>query len=486
MRFAQLEADRFAANCYAHSAMQITVEPPIASWCFTLRDDAARSAAQRSVNQTAERLHTPQLISTSPLIATGHQAWLWHPGILAKHIAAKIAAEKENGQPLNLIVDTDAHEGLRVELPIIDDQRLSVEIVDLADSDRAIPTCCQPPVDSFTVLARLREIDARLAGRMIVDLAPLVEAWTDLPSCHTLAEQITVALDRLTRPHIGDQPKLFASELIHFKEIRSTVTALRDDPLAAARSYNEATSCVPNSQVIPLTLTARRVELPLWWMQWRKPRQRVYADLSNGQSRLVLDSGQPVDIEPSSKRGRLALRALLLTAMMRSHLCDCFIHGTGGAVYDRVMEAWWESWRGETLAPKVVVTADVKLNFDVPVADRKEIDQAAWWAHHLPHNIDRVLKLDGPQVESKRQLLANMNDDHDRIRRSAAFAKIHQINNSLAKEHRDVIDKSLRRLSEAKIGQANQRIAYRRDWCFALHPPSQIRDLIQAIKAQGR
>lgn len=486
MRFAQLEADRFAANCYAHSAMQITVEPPIASWCFTLRNDAARSAVQRSVNQTAERLHTPRLISTSPLIATGHQAWLWHPGILAKHIAATIAAEKENGQSLHLIVDTDVHEGLQVELPVIDGQRLSVEIVDLADYDRTIPTCCQPPVNSSAVLARLREIDARLAGRMTVDLAPLVEAWTDLPSCHTLAEQITVALDRLTRPHIGDQPKLFASELIHFKEIRSVVTALRDDPLAAARSYNEATSRLPHSQVIPLTLTSTRVELPLWWIQWRKPRQRVYADLSNGHSRLVLDSGQPVDSEPSNERGRLALRALLLTAMMRSHFCDCFIHGTGGAAYDRVMEAWWESWRGETLAPKAVVTADIQLDFDIPVADRKETEQAAWWAHHLPHNIDRVLKLDGPQVESKRQLLAHMNDDHDRLRRSTAFAEIHQINNSLANKHRDVIDKSLRRLREAKIGLANHRIACRRNWCFAFYSPSQIRDLSQAIRTQGR
>jgi hypothetical protein len=57
----------------------------------------------------------------------------------------------------------------------------------------------------------------------------------------------------------------------------------------------------------------------------------------------------------------VAPRALTLTAIARLVLCDVFIHGTGGARYDRAMERWIGAAFGEdahaALAPMAVATA---------------------------------------------------------------------------------------------------------------------------------
>ena len=67
-------------------------------------------------------------------------------------------------------------------------------------------------------------------------------------------------------------------------------------------------------------------------------------------------------------------------------------HGTGGGVYDQVTERWWSDWTKEDLAPKAVVSADVYLPFDVPVATRDELHRAVWFEHHLPFNVDRYVE----------------------------------------------------------------------------------------------
>ncbi|MEE9211546.1 MAG: hypothetical protein V3U29_02730, partial [Phycisphaeraceae bacterium] len=177
---------------------------------------------------------------------------------------------------------------------------------------------------------------------------------------------------------------------------------------------------------------------------------------------------------------------VMLTAVVRTIGCDLFIHGKGGAVYDRVTQQWWQDWLSEQLAPIAVVSADVELDLDVPMADAAAVDRAAWWAHHLPHNLDRALDLDGAAVRRKRQLLAQMNDDQDRTRRAAAFAELHRINAAFAVEHRDAINEAQDQLDQVRIGAANRKIADRRDWCFALYRPRQLDALVQALSGLGQ
>jgi hypothetical protein len=51
-----------------------------------------RQVLVQLVADNADHLETGRLQVDGPIIATGHQAWFWHPGILAKDIAMAHAA----------------------------------------------------------------------------------------------------------------------------------------------------------------------------------------------------------------------------------------------------------------------------------------------------------------------------------------------------------------------------------------------------------
>ena len=292
-----------------------------------------------------------------------------------------------------------------------------------------------------------------------------------------MAEQVAVVLARLRRPYAGDIPLMMVSDLAGLPVYESVVSRMLDDAHRCAAAYNRAVAEHPQAGMTPLALHRELAELPLWAVAWGRPRRRVFADLSDARPLFVYEDGQAID----TAAVKLLPRALLLTAVMRGYFCDLFVHGTGGLVYDRVTESWWRSWAGEELAPMAGATADVYLDSGAPVADRAELDRAVWRCHHLPHNLDRALGLDGDIVRQKHDLIAHMDDDRDRSRRREAFQTIHRINGELAQRHAEALRAADRDLRLARVGVHNARTARRRDWCFALYPPDRLHALRRAL-----
>jgi hypothetical protein len=266
---------------------------------------------------------------------------------------------------------------------------------------------------------------------------------------------------------------MMASDLAGLDIYESIVSRMLADAHRCASLYNRAVAEFPGAGMTPMVVGRELVELPMWAVRWNESRQRVFVDLSDSDPMFVYDDGEPIDREAVT----LLPRALMLTAVMRGYLCDLFIHGTGGLVYDKVTEAWWNAWAGETLSPMAGVTADVFLALGAPVADRAELDRAVWYRHHLPHNLDRVLGLDGQAAQRKREILEHMNDDRDKARRRAAFGELHQINRDLAEQHPQAVVSAQQKLHLAQVGVINARTSARRDWCFALYPPASLHEL---------
>jgi len=186
----------------------------------------------------------------------------------------------------------------------------------------------------------------------------------------------------------------------------------------------------------------------------------------------------------------LAPRAMLLTGLMRAFYCDFFVHGTGGGVYDRVTEAWWRNWRGEELAPMAVVTADVRMDFPgVPVATKSDLERAVWYAHHLPHNLDRHLPteaIDDELAARKRALLKERTTDTNPKSRRRSFDEMHRIDAALVKQNAEIVRLAEAQVERARDGVDNEEVASKRDWCFALYDEAVIDELMREIeKAMG-
>ena len=477
---------------YTRPAMRITLDPPGPDWPSPATPATAPTTAPATATASgdgatlasivaghAERLGTAELPAGGAIIATGHQAWLWHCGILAKDMAMVAACRLHGAAPLHLVVDQDAHETLGLLLPEVEGKRLGVRRERLAATRADVPTGFQGPAEAGALAERVEALDRP-------ELARLREAVTGVGTMRTLAEQVTVILSRLWGGHVGALPVLFVSDLPRLAGYRALLGALLHDARAAAEAYNRAVAAVPEAGLTALRLEPDRVELPLWWVRWGQPRQRVFADLADTRPIFTDEAGEVV--EPG-EAGELLPRALLLTAFMRSAVCGMFIHGVGGGLYDRATEHWWRAWRGEALAPAVVATADVHLELPgVPMADGEAVARARWRVHHAPHNVDRLLKLDDALTREKRRVLGGVlapaaRGATSRLQRRLAFAHLHLINARLASAHGQVVDAARAELGRARVGLANAAVARRRDWPFFLYGEQVLAELGRGVEA---
>lgn len=464
----------------------VTLQPDLSAWSLS---PTSTTASRRSL---VPHFKGGGWRTDRPVVATGHQAWLWHPGILAKHIAARIAANRFGASAINIVVDYDPVAPAVISLPVRRGDRLELVTRSLtATTQTEVWPGYTNPIDGRAAAATLRTMAKESDGEVLVDVEPTANAWADARG-HTFAEQISQVIARLAKPWAGELPFLMASKLTGTSEASRLVRRMIDDARRCVTAYNRAVARHPAAGIRPLFEGVDEVELPLW-TQTRARRGRVYVDLGDSK-RPVLFSDDPeadlawLDTTPAC----IVPRALSLTAIMRSAMCDLFIHGKGGGVYDRVTEEWWRDWLGEPLAPMTVVSADVRLAFDAPVSDRVALDRALWFAHHLPHNIDRSPGVTGEheRIARKAGLLAVLNRREGgrtgRAARAAAFRELHRINDELSARHAELIAAARGDVDRARVGFGNATVAAKRDWFFGLYPAATLDSLAEFMAGQGK
>lgn len=420
---------------------------------------------------------TPRNGRSTPVIATGHQPYFWHPGILAKDIAVDRVAQQVGGSSLHIVVDHNAQDPLAIDVPVVSGRVLSCERVVLDPrADATLPPNCLPAIDTGQV-RRVLESAGPMVGRV-------AEAYGIVKDAQRLSSQTAAVLDVLKRPYLNaPMPMRSTAGLV----IQAFVDRLLADPIGCVRAYNRAVKAYPEAGIRPLYAGREVVEAPLWAQGDAGPTP-VYVDLCDSKRPLLLTQGQSLDLAGEDSLPYLRPRAATLSALMRSEHCDLFIHGKGGGVYDRVTERWWRDWTGEQLAPMAVVSADVCLSFDVPIMTSDEARHAVWFNHTLPFNVDRYVEInddnDVALQDEKRELLDRMNDDRNKRRRDAAFKRIHAINDELKARHLDPLRAAKQQAEDARLGVNNLAVAHRRDWCFALYPTDQITRLAEQIHAR--
>ncbi|MCC6679518.1 MAG: hypothetical protein IT445_01325 [Phycisphaeraceae bacterium] len=402
--------------------MKVRVDPPIHRW--------------------ADALNKPQAV-----VATGHQALLWHPGILAKLLAVKVAAERYGATPLHVVVDHDVHEALTLEQPRVEGDRLLVDTLRLGEQLPDAPTGFHPSMRLQLKSVRDQRTHDALAA----------------VSGDSLARQLTAALMALIEPVLGRINVMYVSDLPRDERYRQLVDLMIAEARACAEAYNAALAQTSLHDVSRLRLDDDKVELPLWACAWKQPRRRVFA--SRG---LLFDEHE----RPIDRQAALLPKALLLSAVMRGMLSDLFVHGLGGEIYDQSTERWWRQWRGQSLRPMAIVTADLRLYFDVPLADADDLAHAIWHRHHLQHN---------PEPARKQPLLAQMATTVQRPQRAGLFQQMHELNERLHARNPQLLRDAERQVQLARLGRANARIAARRDWCVGFYPLELLHALRQAV-----
>src|SRR5690606_28366548 len=95
-----------------------------ASW---LRRRARGEALAEAVAYLREiGVEPPSVVEegAGPLVVTGHQPEMFHPGVWVKNFAAAGVAGRAGGRALNLVIDDDIPKSASIRVPTIEDGRL--------------------------------------------------------------------------------------------------------------------------------------------------------------------------------------------------------------------------------------------------------------------------------------------------------------------------------------------------------------------------
>lgn len=396
----------------------IELDPHAREWAQLIEFDPQRHAEERA------RLGLP---TDRPIIMAGHQGCFWHAGIAAKLFAAQSMARCVGGAVAWLVIDTDAAEPTSLRVPEQDAEGRLRDRTGRVDRDSFDHPRAQLAAEAFAT-------------------------HSDEPSAEVRATRAT--LDLLP----GDAPSLVqSSSLAATKPFRALVDWFRTDAAEARSAYNDAVSSQPAAGMRVLEGDA----VPFW---------------------RVTPHGARLPAREADLEGQLWPRALATTGVVRTSLCDLFIHGTGGRGYEPINDRWLADALGWGLAPYTTATATIRLRFEGGTVTEAQAAQAAWRAHHARHHPGQLR--DANTQASRDRLAARIAElPHSDPQRPARFAELHQLLAQYRADHAEELEALSAEARSMRAAANEHSLRSDRTWPAVLHEPSDLEALRAAIDA---
>jgi hypothetical protein len=477
--------------------------------------------------RTAQRTDL-KIANRDLVIASGHQTELYHPGVWAKDALACAIAERLGGQAWHLAVDTDQPKHLAMRWPggqiaITDDSHLT---------SAAWSGLLRAPTEAHLarIEAELGGADLLSNTLMPQALAGLRDYRGN--TSISLSAALVRAIDRADESLGMKRQTALLSPLLTGKPYLALVYHLlaRAGQFAASHNralaeYRQANGIRSLSRPMPdLAVAADQCEAPFWldhlpsspspctqgegrgegssdlpngerpskgdphpsplpeYMERGQMRARAMVHRVDGKWALTSDSDsllfdESLDAwQAASRLGdflsahhlRLTPRALTLTLFFRLLIVDQFIHGIGGARYDRVTDAVINDFFGLT-PPRFCVTTATLLPPAAVGRQRVNLPLLALQGHRIKHQL-----LGG----EKPPLIAAIAAAPRRSsQRAALFSKMHSLLAAAAPGHPLLLDWQTR-FDQAKVQSSREEILFDRELFFALQTPQRLHSLL--------
>ena len=505
--------DRLAAPA---ASGDVLIWPALDQWPQRLRDNY-----QLRRSYDFQLCHRPfkdwASLGEQPVIASGHQPELFHPGVWIKNALVTMLAEKLAAQAKMLVVDADVPATFSVSYPTENAGKLGIESHRLAGTTAAQPFECLEDIEStaygamFDALSHASTggenlIEAFRAAFLRSDYSNYVDKWLKgiaaidtsfglaTPECHRISHVFGLQSDR------------FSAAAAFTVEILRNAAAFRAAYNAALARYRDQRGIHGTHHPIPdLIDVDGRIELPFWLLNRCQVRRRLLVGTGAGRLQLFAEDEAVGEIALSelteSPRSQLRAclgvweirpRAIAQTMYFRLFECDLFVHGIGGAKYDQITDAliskFWQ------IEPPTYACASATLRLALPVVDGAfdQLRDAIKRRRDLRFNPQRFLT-DEQQAELSTQLqrrqaaidrsrfLAEY-DRKNRAERKKTFDEIRHANAELMQHLgslRDALNNDITEFNEA-VRQNN--IAGQREWFVGLYSRAALDQLIQPLR----
>ena len=272
----------------------------------------------------------------------------------------------------------------------------------------------------------------------------------------------------------------------------------------ALASYRRRYRVRGDQRPIPdLRIDRRRCELPVWAYRTNERRRRLFVEHRGAAVRLFADDVEvglvPADHVSSCSRldamltdvpgWRLRPRALALTIWARLLLADLFIHGIGGAKYDRISDAVISDYYGVKPPHMACVSATLHLDLPHPAAGPETLRRIQHGLRDLTHNPQRHMPsgadLD-PLLAQRREAVAESlqlreHARRDGKRRRQVFGRIRALNTAIRDKRPDLLAAQRQRVAQAVEDVRQARIAEGREYFFGFFDRRALERLLEAL-----
>ncbi|MDX1945497.1 MAG: hypothetical protein SFU86_08810 [Pirellulaceae bacterium] len=467
----------------------------------------------------------------SPVILSGHQPELFHPGVWLKNFVLSAIAERAQGIALNLVIDNDVVHATSIRVPtaVASGWPQVVEVPFDAPGER-IPWARRSILDPAAFITFRSAV--RRAGEGLLGAAGTADGLLlDRMWPHALAAQATqrANFERLIRQQkLGQLPDGNVSRFINLGQCLATARhqlereiglqtaehllswvadhhfltfaahllarhrelhAIHNDVLADYRLQNGIRNA---AQPVPdLAREGDWYEVPLWVWSWadpKAPRRRAFVrqvgkswELSDLAGLTIPDWSRAENppLELMQHQMQVLPRALITTMYARLVLSDLFIHGIGGAKYDEVTDEIIRRFFGLEPPRYLTATATFRLPIERPqvaIEDLRDNSERLRNVRYRPESfVGDPLLAGEPALENELAALAAEKRDYlarhkPRRRPREVFAGLDAINRAMH-ERLAPVEEHLRR-EQARLAEEwkTARVLGSREFSFVLFP----------------
>jgi hypothetical protein len=451
--------------------------------------------------------------SSRPLVVTGHQPELFHPGVWVKSFAAAGIASSHQGAALNLIVDNDIPKSTSIQVPSIDKQGLRLTRVefDRWENDTPYEDLVVGDESRFSTFA---ERARRVLGGAVKDPV-LDEFWPVVvrrrPETAVLGMRFSLARHEMEAAWGISNLEVPLSEVCQTDGFLWFASHILAQLPRYQQVYNDALTEYRVAHGIrskhhPVAALARQGdwrEAPFWVWRAERPRRRA---LLVRQRRRVMDlriDGEneaflELPLTPESEACcaverlrdlparaiRLRTRALTTTLFSRFLLGDLFIHGIGGAKYDELGDEIARRFLG--IEPPGFLALSMTLWLGLPsdattVEDLLALERRL---RDLRFNPDRYIA--EPFSEEIRTLImarhqaiaSSVFSRRERVERCRAIRRCNEALQPWVGAMRDDLVESQARM---QFRLRSNRIARNREFSFVLHSRQRLREVLSRV-----
>ncbi len=441
-----------------------------------------------------------------PVIMSGHQPQLFHPGVWYKNFMLARLATEHRAVGINLLVDNDLGNSTQIKVPTGTRQSPAIKIISYDRAGAAQPfegrTINRQDLWESFGESVAQTISPLVANPIIRTFWPVV-----MNNAANMGPEYAIAAGRHAMEKSGENQTLeiplstlcdttaFAIFAAHLLENASQLKTIYNEAIAEYRAVHRI-----RSQAHPVPELGTRddfTEIPFWlWRREQPTRQTAFVRWTGNEVQLTnfadvditLPAGQLSQALQDAKNDGVCLRprALVTTMYCRLVLCQMFLHGIGGSKYDQLNDMIIHRFFG--IQPPVYYTFSSTHHLPVGLSNVRPIDLANVKnqirglefhpENHLTSNGQEFSKY---QLE-KSELLASIPDRHQK---SDWHQRLEQCNRNMQPAVDAQRTALLEQQTEFKRQLAINKILGSREFSFCLFPETIVDELIELV-GEGR